>query len=254
MLIDEKAKDSPNQEFVFEVSAGVNFITGEFGTEMTALQNLTKEGQITWPLLWMLFPPNVVAVAQDELEQTFALIVRSTWEEEDMYRIKHLMLRVDHVDHNGKDLVMRTRWKWDIPFFEGTMELTDLLLLPLQRHPDRENIRQRLLHTWQTAANYHGVRHAAYQGHALRTTRSDRTADSDKRSKNDDGPNPNIVKFNSHGRVMLDPVSLLQTQPESGLRPGKFRPLRRGELNDDLRLTMSPKLYGFSLGDKTWGE
>lgn len=53
---------------------------------------------------------------------------------------------------------------------------------------------------------------------------------------------------------MLDLVSLHQTQPESGLRKGHVTAIKAKDMTDEMRMTMSPQLYGFSLGDKTWGN
>ncbi len=235
LLQREKAKNNPDEDLLFELSAGLKFIAEEFGADMAALESLTGEGTITTNLLWMLFAPNSLTIGQDELGQTFAVLVRSSGLSEDSDRNPLFVLRADQLDHDGNRVVLRTRMTLYIPGFDGKMDLTELPFLPLKWHPDREAIKQQLLARWDRAEIFHGRLLAEYKGHGMREG-TDR-----------------LVKFNSHGRVMLDPVSLIRTQPDTKLRTGRFTAIKQSAITEELRMTMSPKLYGFSLGDKTWG-
>lgn len=224
---------------LFELTAGKEFIVEEFGSEINSLKVLTAKQAITFRLLWMLFPPNTLSVGQDELGQTFAVIVRSTTYYEDNYDVWHFVLTADHLDHDGKDIVMRTGMSIDIVDFGDERAFTALQALPLELHPNREFIKHSRLDAFTQVARFHGRRLVEYNGHGLREIERQEEIE--------------IVKFNSHGRVMLDPTSLARTQPETKLRPNTFAMIKPCDLTDELRMTMSPKLYGFSLGDKIWG-
>lgn len=62
------------------------------------------------------------------------------------------------------------------------------------------------------------------------------------------------VALQSHGRVMLDPVIYDQLQPNNSLVPRIYKPMRREVLTAEHKMMLNPVLYGFSLGDKTWGK
>ena len=53
---------------------------------------------------------------------------------------------------------------------------------------------------------------------------------------------------------MLDPVIYDQLQPNNSLVPRIFKPMRREVLTAEHKMMRNPVLYGFSLGDKTWGK
>jgi hypothetical protein len=53
---------------------------------------------------------------------------------------------------------------------------------------------------------------------------------------------------------MLDPVIYDQLQPNNSLVPRIYKPMRREVLTAEHKMMLNPVLYGFSLGDKTWGK
>ncbi|KAL2274182.1 hypothetical protein FJTKL_03589 [Diaporthe vaccinii] len=58
-------------------------------------------------------------------------------------------------------------------------------------------------------------------------------------------------KFNSHGRVVLDPVTFDQVRPNNSLVPRIA--LSLSDFTDEHKLLVDPVLYGFSLRNKIWG-
>jgi hypothetical protein len=63
-----------------------------------------------------------------------------------------------------------------------------------------------------------------------------------------------IDMMQSHGRVMLDPLMYDKVCPDHSLIPSIGRSIKRKDLTVDHKLILTSVLYGFSLGDKTWGE
>jgi hypothetical protein len=53
---------------------------------------------------------------------------------------------------------------------------------------------------------------------------------------------------------MLDPATLESIKPNNRLVPYIKEPIIKEYLTEDQKLLVNPQLYGFSLGDKTWGK
>ena len=235
MLEKEKASDDPDQDMIFELEAGLQFIEEEYSRENVSLCDFLSKGVITYPLLWTLFPPNVLAIGKDEFKQTFAFFVREVSESEDEQGNSFLSLNCAYLDHDGEALKELSGVAWKIDGFDGTRDITSLPYYPLDMHEDPEQLKQSLLKNARKAMNVHGRHLVEYTGAALREGKD------------------RLVKFNSHGRVMLDPVTLGDTEPSNGLLSDSMESINTTNLSDEQIMTVSPKLYGFSLGDKTWG-
>lgn len=241
LLEEELAKPEPQDDLVYELSASIEFIGEEFGNELLSLPELVEKGLITFQFLWTLFPPNVLAIGQDEFRQDFGFFVRDVREVEDNKGNVMLRLNVDHLDHDGKDLVRRVGLDLKIPKFHGTMEIADLPYLPLSLHGSPETVKSKLLLNAKKAMKFHGRCLAEHKGPGL------------KEIRDSDGWNGTLIKFNSHGRVMLDPVTLNDTEPSNVLLNRELKAFKEEAVEDEDLMTLSPKLYGFSLGDKVWG-
>lgn len=53
---------------------------------------------------------------------------------------------------------------------------------------------------------------------------------------------------------MIDPITFNQIEPNNAIVPIIRRPITGRNLSDDEKILLNPLLYGFSLGDKLWGE
>jgi len=220
---------------IFELEAGLQFIEEEYSRENVALADFLPKGLITYPLLWTLFPPNALAIGVDEFKQTFAFFVREVTDGEDEQGNAFLGLSSAYLDHDGHALKERTTNKFSIYGFEGARDITSLQFYPLELHKEPEKTKQYLLKNAEAAKKVHGRHLVEYTGHALREGKD------------------RLVKFNSHGRVMIDPVTLVDINPSNELLPDYMESIKTTNLSQEQIMTISPKLYGFSLGDKTWG-
>jgi hypothetical protein len=234
-LEKEKASDDPDDDMIFELQAGLQFIEEEYSRENVSLCDFLPKRLITFPLLWTLFRPNVLAIGHDEFKQTFAFFVREVSEGEDQQGNPFLSLNCAYLDHDGDALKERSGVNLSIYGFDGARDISSLPYYPLEMHEEPEQLKQYLLKNARSAMKVHGRHLVEYTGHALREGKD------------------TLVKFNSHGRVMLDPVTLVETEPSNKLMPDSMDSIKTTNLSDEQIMTVSPKLYGFSLGDKTWG-
>ncbi|OPB46311.1 hypothetical protein A0O28_0064320 [Trichoderma guizhouense] len=121
-----------------------------------------------------------------------------------------------------------------IPAFRSSRLILQLRHYPFNLRPSCLEDRETLISRADKVLRLYGQQLQEYQGHASR-----------------DPSNPQGAKFNSHGRIVLDPKTLNRVQPNSTLIPHIVQSL--SDLTDDQKLLVNPVLYGFSLGDKMWG-
>ena len=62
------------------------------------------------------------------------------------------------------------------------------------------------------------------------------------------------ISVRSYGRLMIDPAAFKRIRPNNRVVPVVSKLISPSELTADQKLLLSPYSYGFSLGDKTWGE
>ncbi|KAL7794070.1 P-loop containing nucleoside triphosphate hydrolase protein [Trichoderma afarasin] len=216
---DKERAQSPavtNHELIFEIQAALDLIDEEFSDVADELSSL-PEGEITYDLLWTLFPPRSFVTSQDIFGQQL------------VHRIA-----ADYIDSNGKKTGFVPVIMLQIPAFRSSRLILQLRHYPFNLRPSYLEDRGTLISRADKVLRLYGQHLQEYQGHASR-----------------DPSNPQGAKFNSHGRIVLDPTTLNRVQPNSRLIPHIVQSL--SDLTDDQKLLVNPVLYGFSLGDKMWG-
>ncbi|KAK3901434.1 P-loop containing nucleoside triphosphate hydrolase [Staphylotrichum tortipilum] len=234
-LLEARSPADRDPELIFELEAVLEFTQQHFANPIVELSEL-PQFQITFEHLWTLFPPNTLAFGQDVLNQPRVYRVkRSTYAKDPSDGSLYYGVEFEYLDSDGEytgRVCPRTPLR--IGSFAGAMPVQRLSLFPLVLHPDYSGeLRGKLVLRGERLLALHGQRLQEYKGHAI---------------GDDDGK-----KFNSHGRVMLDPQTMAQLRPLSQLIPSISVPMSVEKLTDDDKMMLNPVLYGFSLGDKTWG-
>lgn len=239
-LLKTKNRNEPADEpFIFELEAALRYIREDFDSTFTSLSKLLPNKQVTYPILWTLFPPNSIVYSTDQLRNPRAWLVRSVEEKEDNNGNQWLQLLPEHIDYDGTNVGAVHSEFLKIPAFPGAKRISDLPCFPLEYHPDPATARKNLLEMGQKAMSLHGRALMEYKGHALKEV----------------PPPRGIAKFNVHGRVMLDPEIFEKLNPENeSIVVPQVRPLNKNKLTEEQIMTVSTLLFGFSLGDKIWGN
>ncbi|KAF4461135.1 P-loop containing nucleoside triphosphate hydrolase [Fusarium albosuccineum] len=231
-LDEQKKSKDPNHDMIFELEAVVAFTQEHFESRITKLQHFQTTLQIEFHSLWALFPPHCLAYGQDSLRQGRVYRVKNSAYEKNQDGSTNYLLAVDYLDSDGELVGYVRERPMSIPQFEGYVSIFDLTLFPLELHQSYPTILQDLVDRGDKVLKLRGRHFQDYKGHAL-----------DEKGQ----------KFNSHGRVMIDPVTLEEIQPRNLLVPVIRKPLLIDNLTSEQKLLLNPVLYGFSLGDKTWG-
>lgn len=166
-----KTKDPNNDEdksFIFEIEAGLRYIREDFDRTFTSLANLLPNNQITYPVLWAIFPPNTIIYGVDQLLNPRAWRVRSVSEQEDNKGNQWLQIEPEHIDYDGENVGTVQSDSLKINAFPGAKSISELQYFPIEYAPDPAAIRKGLLEMGRKAIRLHGRRLVEYKGHALK--------------------------------------------------------------------------------------
>lgn len=167
MLKTKKPDEPEDQPFIFELEAALRYIREDFDSTFTSLSKLLPSKQITYPVLWALFPPNTIVYSTDQLRKPRAWLVREATERESQ-GTQWLQLEPEHIDFDGTNIGTVSSEPLKIYAFSGAKNISDLPCFPLEYHPDPSAARKDLLKMGRKAMGLHGRVLVEYKGHALK--------------------------------------------------------------------------------------
>jgi Domain of unknown function (DUF7025) len=134
-----------NESLINDINAVSDFIGEHFGDSIGNLNSLSKHGEITYPLVWALFPPNsLVFTVSNTLQQPQVFIfMEGSYEEtsqgEKYYSITGRIINHDGINFGYGEIDLK------ISEFVGARKLQSLAVFPLSAHPDEAMIREQLI-------------------------------------------------------------------------------------------------------------
>lgn len=168
LLETKDPKKAEDISLMFEIEAALRYIREDFENTFTSLSNLLPNMQITYPILWAIFPPNTIIYGIDQLQNPRAWRVRSVSEEEDQKGNQWLQIEPEHIDYDGKDVGTVKSNPLIINAFPGARNISELPYFPLEYASNPTAIRNNLLEMGRKAMRLHGRRLVEYKGHALK--------------------------------------------------------------------------------------
>ncbi|CAG8959829.1 hypothetical protein HYFRA_00001737 [Hymenoscyphus fraxineus] len=243
----EKDKPTPDKVLINDIGTALRFVAEDFGSQIANLESLVVQNEITWDLLWCLFPPNEIAISMEyshlKQKQAFKVVTGIYSRREDGSRYYELSGKI--VTHDGEDLGKGTI-NLQINEFEGAQKITTLKFFPLRNHPDRENIERELNNRGRAYLKL--LKKSVCKEYGTGTAVTERELVDGK---------ARIDKFYARGRIMVD--------PEGYQIHAKYHTLRETwvhgadlmtpeKIADDCLLLCAGWINGFSLSQKTWGS
>ena len=168
LLETKDPQSAEDTSFIFEIKAGLQYIREDFDTTFTSLTNLLPNKQITYLVLWAIFPPNTLIYGIDQLLNPRAWRVRTVSEREDDKGNQWLQIEPQHIDYDGENVGMVNPESLRINSFPGARNISELPYFPIEYAPDPAAIRKSLLEMGRKAMRLHGRRLVEYKGHALK--------------------------------------------------------------------------------------
>ncbi|KAF2638409.1 P-loop containing nucleoside triphosphate hydrolase protein [Massarina eburnea CBS 473.64] len=241
-LDKEQTKANSDDELVGVLCVALQYIEEDFGATMETLKSLEAQDEITFELLWTLFPPNthIYSKANVLSEEQLSILSHSAYGTR-LDGTKYYQLVLQLISHD------RRKFGWvknypTIATFEGATKVQDLPFFPFSRHANHDKIRESLHQRGKRFVELCSPTYQEYVGQSM-------------------GENRNVViqgvykqvMIHVVGRVMIDPVMFSQHAGDSDLVQGNVdKQLHAPSLMDADFMFCDHKVAGFSFHQKIW--
>ena len=251
----------------------VCYLQKHFASTIQTLPQLIEHNEITFDLLWALFPPNSLVYTTCIYSEQPKCLVFDFGDVQVIKQQTYWVLQGRYLDYDGKKFGEVSRALL-IPEYRGAKIITSLETFPLACHPEVAEVESALIERGRKFMSLQGVHHRSYNGLA--------------HFKKDGQP----IKFNLKGRFMVDPLcfkehnanyerpridgvsvrdllgirrrdledisELLGNQDITGTNSSNASKSdgsnKLGEMTDEELLICSPTVLGFSLERRLWGK
>jgi hypothetical protein len=150
----EEAKSTPNKALVEELGVALQYISEDYGSTQASLTSLSEHNEITFDLLWALFPPNTTVYTRRNLLREHQICKLQKGEYgRTATAAKFYSLDLKYVSHDGEKLGW-TENTLKIGHFDGARKVHNVTVVPLELFPDSDSIRAQLHEARQTV---HGI-------------------------------------------------------------------------------------------------
>lgn len=191
-LSQEEEQEPPDTALIADISTALQYVDEKHGNNIASLKNLIPSKGITWGLLWALYTPNTMMYHFNEFtEQVQVLRMRSMKVRFRKDSTPYWQINCDMIADDGvkfgysRKLGLAQRpdlfTDLEIDEFDGSRNIQDLVVYPLQYAEDEMTIRSAAILRGRKYANMKDHSYWETSGPALRETMNDRWES--KRSK-----------------------------------------------------------------------
>ncbi|KAF7302929.1 AAA family [Mycena kentingensis (nom. inval.)] len=238
-LEEEKARSEPDAALISDISTALQFIEEDYADTIGDFNMLTHH-EISYDLLWVIFPPNTLVYRwHTYTEQHQVLLARSfdyRQREDGSY---YVLVACDVVSNDGNSFGL-ARDNIEIDAFRGARRIQNLVVYPLEYHPEQEDIRTRAIARGKRFTQLPKHSYHEMSGPGMTETMNQQWE-------------TRRFKFSTHGRVMIDPVAFRLFEPNITFNFHVHRTIERDSLSDEHYIICTPVVLGFSFGVKRWG-
>ncbi|KAJ7266957.1 P-loop containing nucleoside triphosphate hydrolase protein [Mycena haematopus] len=240
-LDQEKAKPEPDAVLVDDISTALQYIQEDFASLVDKFDHTLNSHQISFQDLWVMFPPNILLYRFHIYTEQQQILRAQTFEYRQRKSGPYAYIECDVISNDGNSFGI-ARDSIEIDLYRGARRVQDLILYPLDFHPDKEKIR--------AAAIKRGKRFASLS--QLSNSYNDISGPGMKEKTNERWETRQF-KFSTHGRVMIDPKAFRLFEPNCTFNLRVHRRLELDSLTEEQYMICTPIVLGFCFGVKTWG-
>nr|GAT46316.1 AAA family [Mycena chlorophos] len=233
-LAQEQAKPEPDAAVLSDIAVALQFIAEDY-PDLLGNLDIEIRPEISFDLLWALFPPNVLVYRFHAYTEQDQVMIARTFDYTRIDGTPCALLECDVVSHDGNHFGF-AREVIKINIFRGARVIQHLSLFPLRCHPQANEIRSRAIQRGKKVAALPQYTYHEVSGPAMK-----------------EGPQDTLLKFRTQGRVMIDPTAFRLFQPNCPFNYVVHRALEAESLTDEQYLVCSPVVLGFCFGAKQWG-
>ncbi|KAF8522857.1 P-loop containing nucleoside triphosphate hydrolase protein, partial [Gautieria morchelliformis] len=248
-LEKEQSKDLQDVTLIADLKVALQYIEEDHGNNIADFKKLTAHEEITFTLLWALFAPNtLVYYYHHMMEQAQILIARSVSYLKRADGSKCAAIECDVITNDGTSFGL-AQDSLEIDAFVGARRIKHLTVYPLKYHNDKDAVSGRAVTRGrkfitlnQLSRSYNEI-----SGLAMRETRIEKGESMTTEGK------PKRFKFNTYGRVMIDPAAFRAFEQNCTFNLPVYKRLDPDRLTDEQCMICTPILLGFCFGVKMWG-
>ncbi|KAF8824540.1 hypothetical protein HHX47_DHR8000307 [Lentinula edodes] len=236
----ENAKDVPDEGFIADLEAAMQYIAEDHSQNLTEYNLMTSQQEITYELLWALIPPNTLVYHYHQYtEQPQILLAKEVNYYYPTNRPYYADVVCDIISNDGNFFGL-AQVTLEIETFTGARVIQDLPVFPLSFHKDASELRQHALKRGRKFVSMNDYTYHEISGPVIqeRITQQEEVK---------------WYKINSYGRVMIDPVAFRRFEPNRKFNSSVYRRLDRSVITDEQFMICNPVVYGFCFGIKKWG-
>ncbi|KAL8718385.1 MAG: hypothetical protein Q9225_004477 [Loekoesia sp. 1 TL-2023] len=234
----EERKAQPDATTIEHLSTAIQFVYEDFGSRIADLESLLEHRQITYELLWAIFPLRTLVFTKETLlEQPQIMRIIETEYHKGQDGI-FFDMGCQIIAHDGEDFGTSYQ-EIRIPIFDGAREVEDLTAFPLSFHRKEGALRNELINRGKKYIKFLDPVCQAYDGTAAMEV--------EKSGKN------TVQKFHCTGRAMTDPVIFKHHNYGTKLCTVVYKTNRnRTSLSEEDLLLCPATIPGFSFSAKIW--
>lgn len=161
----EIEKSFPDHIMIEHLSIAIQFVYEDFGKRIADLESLLPHKEITYDLLWTIFPPRTLVFTKKTLlEQPQVMTVRET-EYVNSQDGVYFHLFCHSIAHDGEDFGT-SRQRIRVPVFDGARKIEELPGFPLTFHSQEKAVRSELIDRGRTYVSLLDAKCQEYSGAA----------------------------------------------------------------------------------------
>ncbi|KAJ6601315.1 P-loop containing nucleoside triphosphate hydrolase protein [Mycena vulgaris] len=235
----EEAKPEPDSTLIADISTALQFIEEDYAETIGDFRLLARN-EISYELLWVIFPPNTLVYRYHTYTEQGQILLARTFEysrrEDGSF---YADIACDVINNDGSSFGL-ARESIELNSFRGARRIQDLILFPVEYHSDKEGV---CAHALARGKKFVGLEEHTYReisGAAMKETMNSQYE-------------TRKYKFSTHGRVMIDPVAFRLFEPNVSFNLQVHRRLERDSLTEEQYMICTPIVLGFCFGVKMWG-
>ncbi|KAJ7492168.1 P-loop containing nucleoside triphosphate hydrolase protein [Mycena latifolia] len=238
-LEEEQAKSEPDSALVADITTALQFIQEDYAGTLGDFDLLAHQ-EISYDLLWVLFPPNTLVYRfHIYTEQPQILLARSFEYSVRPDNSLYAKIACDVINNDGSSFGY-ARDILEIDIFRGARRIVELPLFPLDYHTGKQDLCNYAVQRGKKFVNLEAHSYNEISGAAMRESINEQYE-------------ARQFKFSTYGRVMIDPVAFRLFEPNCTYNLGVYRRLGPNNLTDEQYMICTPIVLGFCFGVKMWG-
>ncbi|KAJ5970418.1 AAA family ATPase [Penicillium vulpinum] len=242
---EEKQKTSPNQHLINDIGTALRFVEEDYASTIVSLKSLLEEKQITWDLLWAIFPPREVIIAPrfGTLFEEQALNLKNSEYKTRPNGTFYFSANGQVIKHDGEDFGTATV-TLEIDKYEGSRTIGSLTFFPIKHHDQEFAVRERLIARGRKFLAL--LEQPACRDYTITNAVKEVTLPDGKSIPEN---------FSALGRTMVDPPGYYFHNTSSDLNePWVYSTdkLDSASLSEDQLLICDSCINGFSFAQKVW--